>query len=441
MSQEEFQGKNKKKNRNIFLAGGFLTAAATIGLLFFYQGDYGTESIRSEGKTTITVTFASGDDSWNKAVSLACDAFTKKYPEIEIEMQPSSRSQSGFYNDYLKRQIAVGELGDVVEIKDIQMAYGEGLFQPLPDKLTKLFEDVWTASDGFVYTLPEVGLEQGIIYNKGIFEALNLPLPETWREFEDLCEILKEKQYTPLVIGGGDSWHLQFWSRYFFNSCVTSSNPSWQEDCTLGKVHWTDDEPAKMLDRFVGLFEKGYVNDGYSVTGDAETCEYIANGSAVMLYSLCNQLPKIKNMNPEIELGWFFMPDDEGRKYSYTDNQSGWGISTECGKDEKKYEAAVKFLELFYSEEIYGEICGIMNAIPVTKQEIRIKDEQLQEIQAQAKSGVLKPKEQIGDEDTPEGFRNFLYEGISEAAKGEKTRKQVLEEFQEMWERMEVKEE
>lgn len=107
-----------------------------------------------------------------------------------------------------------------------------------------------------------------------------------------------------------------------------------------------------MLDRFAGLFEKGYVSRGYAMTGDAETCEYIANGNAVMLYSLCNQIPKIQSLNPEIRLGWFFMPDDEGRKYSFTDNQSGWGISAECGNDEKKYDAAVNFLKFLFRRNL-----------------------------------------------------------------------------------------
>ena len=426
-----------KKNRGIRrIAVGCLTAAALFALIFaFYNRHAEVANTQTEEKTVLIVTFASGDDGWNRSVSLVCAAFMEKYPEIEVRLQPSTRTQSGFYDDYLKRQTAVGELGDVVEVKDIRMAYEEGMFCPLPDELTDLLQDTWMAPDGCVYTLPGVRLEQGMIYNKDVFDALGLTPPSTWEEFEVLCETLKERQYTPLVVGGGDSWHLMFWCRYFFNSCVTSSNPSWQKDCTLGEVSWTEEEPAEMLDRFAGLFEKGYVSRGYAMTGDAETCEYIANGNAVMLYSLCNQIPKIQSLNPEIRLGWFFMPDDEGRKYSFTDNQSGWGISAECGNDEKKYDAAVNFLKFFYSEEIYGEICSLMNALPVTKQEIPVENEQLKAISEEVGSGVLKPEMQIGDEDTPEGFRNFLCAGLKKVLDGEKTKEEMLKEYQQEWER------
>lgn len=435
MYKEKIRKIFKKNNWTKILAAGCLAAVVVLVLLFvFYNRDNEAENMQAEEKTVLIVTFASGDDGWNKSVSLACDAFMEKYPEIEVKLQPSTRTQSGFYDDYLKRQTAIGELGDVVEIKDIKMAYQEGMFCPLPDELTELLQDTWTAPDGCVYTLPGARLEQGMIYNKAVFDALGLTPPATWEEFEVLCETLKEKQYTPLVVGGGDSWHLMFWCRYFFNSCVTSSNPTWQSDCTSGKTSWTDAEPTEMLERFTGLFEKGYVNSGYATTSDAETCEYIANGNAVMLYSLCNQIPKIQSLNPEMELGWFFMPDDEGQKYSFTDNQSGWGISAECRNDEKKYDAAVKFLKFFYSEEIYGEICSLMNALPVTKKEMPLENEQLKEINEEA-GGVLKPEMQIGDEDTPEGFRNFLCAGLKEVLNGEKTKEEILREYQNEWER------
>lgn len=409
--------------------------AAAVVLLFAYIKKDNQNISKTEEQTVITVTYASGDDSWNKSVSKVCDAFSKKYPDIRVKMQPSTKTQSGFYDDYLKKQIATGELGDVVELKNIKMASQEGLFAALPDELTELIQDTWTAPDGSVYTLPLVRTEMGIIYNKSVFESLRLTPPGTWQEFEALCKVLKEKGYTPLVVGGGDSWHLLFWFRYFFNSCITSENTSWQKDCTLGNVQWTDEQPAEMLARYTGLFEKGYVNRNYEVTGDANTCEYIADSKAVMLYSLSNQIPKIQGIDPSIKLGWFFMPDDTGRRYSYSDNQSGWGISAECGKDEKKYDAAIKFLKFFYSEEIYGEICGIMNGLPVTRKETAIENELLKEISGQAGGGVLKPSVWIGDEDTPEGFPDSLCRGLLEAAKGEKTQEQVLLEYQADWEK------
>lgn len=113
-------------------------------------------------------------------------------------------------------------------------------------------------------------------------------------------------------------------------------NPDWQQDCTQGKVQWTDSQPKEMLRRYESLFGKGYVHAGFAGTKDAETCEYIADGRAVMLYALCNQIPKIQTLNPDAELGWFFMPDDEGRRYSFDDNKSGWPLRQSAEQSEYK---------------------------------------------------------------------------------------------------------
>ncbi len=417
------------------LAAGvlLLCGAVTAGILL--SAGKSPEAVGGrEKRTVLTVTFASGDEGWNQAVTLAGDAFSRQNPDIRLELRPSTRTPGGFYDDFLRKAAATDELGDIVELKNTRTAVEYQMFSPLPEELTDLMEDTWRAPDGTAYTLPLVRLEQGMIYNESVFDALELSPPKTWQEFEGLCAVLKERRYTPLVVGAGDYWHLMFWGRYFFNSCVTADHPSWQQDCTLGKVSWTDPEPKKMAERFSGLFGKGYVHGGYAATGDAETCEIIANGKAVMLYALCNQIPKIQSLNPDMELGWFFMPDENGQKYSFDDKSGGWAVTAECGADEKKYDAAVKFLELFYSREVYQEVCNIMNGLPVTKEGIRIEDSLLQDIKVQAEAGVLKPDEQIGDENTPEGFDSAMYRHLMELFEGKAAEEQVLEELQKEWE-------
>lgn len=146
--------------------------------------------------------YASGDRGWNQAVSLVGEAFSQKYPDILVELRPSTKTPGDFYDDFLRKEAAVGELGDVVEIKNINTAIEYHMFVPLPKELTDLVEDKWTASDGEVYTIPFFKLEQGMIYNKNVFRVIGAKPPKTWQEFEALCEKLKAKDYMPLVIGG-----------------------------------------------------------------------------------------------------------------------------------------------------------------------------------------------------------------------------------------------
>lgn len=414
-------------------AGGFLCAAVAACGMLPGRWTIKKETSGGERETVLTVTYASGDEGWNRAVSMAGEAFSKEYPDIHLELRPSTRAQGGFYDDFLRKQAATDDLGDIVELKNTRESVVTQMFTPMPKELTELVRDQWKMPDGSVYTLPFFRLEQGIIYNKAVFEKTGLLPPGTWQEFETLCERLKGGGYTPLVIGAGDSWPLMFWGRYFFNSCVTADNPAWQQDCSEGNVRWTDKGPEKMLERFGGLFDKGYVDEDYASTGDAGTCEYIADGRAVMLYALCNQIPKIQALNPDAELGWFFMPDDGGRRYSFNDNKSGWAITAECKADQAKYDAAAAFLKFFYSGETYQEVCSIMNALPVTEEEIRLEDGLLREIEEQAGNGLVRQDMQIGDEGTPEGFESVFYGKLTELFAGRADRAQLLEELQAEW--------
>jgi len=426
--------RGKAKAWKAAAAGGFLCVAVAACSMLPGQGTPKKENAGREKETALTVTYASGDEGWNRAVSMAGEAFSKQYPDIHLELRPSTKTQGGFYDDFLRKAVATGDLGDIVELKNTKESVVTQTFTPLPEELTKLVKDKWTMPDGSVYTLPFFRLEQGMIYNKAAFEKAGVSAHETWQEFEALCERLKEEQYTPLVIGAGDVWPLSFWGRYFFNSCVTVHNPSWQQDCTRGNVQWTDKEPEEMMERFEGLFDKGYVDENYASTGDAGTCEHIADGRAVMLYALCNQIPKIQALNPDMELGWFFMQDEEGRRYSFNDNKSGWAITAECKADQAKYDAAVAFLEFFYSWELYQEVCSIMNALPATKEEIRFEEGLLGEIGEQAGADIFRPDIQIGDEETPEGFESIFYGKLTELLAGRTDIARLLEELQTEWE-------
>lgn len=416
----------------------FVCAAAAVGIMLYGRKAPETENTgRQQKETILTVTYASGDEGWNRAVSLAGDAFQKAYPDIRLNLRPSTKTTGGFYDDYLRKIVAADELGDIVELKNTKESIVTKMFTRLPDTLTELTKNNWITPDGSVYTLPLFRLEQGIIYNKAVFERAGISPPKTWQEFEKLCGKLKAQRYTPLVVGAGDSWHLMFWGRYFFNSCVTADNPNWQQDCKLGKVRWTDEQPERMLERYQRLFDQGYVHESYANINDAGACEYIADGRAVMLYALCNQIPKIQSLNPEVKLGWFFMPDDAGHMYSFNDNKSGWAVTAECRADQEKYDAAVKFLELFYSDTVYQEVCNIMNALPVTGKKMKLENELFKEISAQTEQGLIRPDVQLGDEGTPEGFESILYRSLMDLFKGDADRGEIMEKLQTEWENRE----
>lgn len=118
-------------------AGGFLCAAVAACGMLPGRWTIKKETSGGERETVLTVTYASGDEGWNRAVSMAGEAFSKEYPDIHLELRPSTRAQGGFYDDFLRKQAATDDLGDIVELKNTRESVVTQMFTPMPKELTE----------------------------------------------------------------------------------------------------------------------------------------------------------------------------------------------------------------------------------------------------------------------------------------------------------------
>lgn len=384
--------------------------------------------------TVLTLTYAGGDSSWNQTIDTVARDFTKKHPNISIEFSTGTAS-SDIYADYLKKKDAVGELGDIVEITDVLQYAKNGRIVPIPKEVTSLV-NTCSEYNGRIYAVTAISSTQGIIYNKKIFRQLGLEEPKTYGEFLSICDRIKKYKLTPIIVGGRDLWHMGFWINHFFRNDVLLKDPDWQEERSAGLVSWTDEEPRQMLKHIMEIFNDGYVNRDYKSTPDSSTASAIAYGQAVMLYSGPWMFSQIMNLNPDAELGWFYLPDEKGRLLTLDSNPAGWAITADCAGDKDKYEAAVQFLKYFYSRQVYTQVCENMNAMPSTRKEIVYDAIPVQKklLEDFNKSNNYTGKG-IGDEETPEGFINYMYQLILELIDGKYTIGHVLKLLDTKWDK------
>lgn len=387
-----------------------------------------------DDRVTIEITFAAGDASWNRAVVYVADMFMEENPDIEVVLSDTSVTvQSDLYSDYLKKQVAVDGLGDIVEVRNKDFFYGTDVLIPLTERLTGLV-NCNRSMDGNVYILPETYGTQGIVYNKELFEKYDLHEPETYDEFIEICSVLSEYNVTPIIVGGGDSWHLGFWMNHFYRSDVLMKNMNWAQDCSNGNVSWTDDEPRKMFRDLKFLYDSGYINENYMLVKDSETAVYMAEETAAMLYSGPWMVQSIQALNENISLGWFYLPNENGEKCIFLDKSSGWGITKECSQSPEKYEAAQKFLEFFFSPEIFAEICTEINGIPSTQTLLKLEENSfLKEVQKELNECDIDTDKQIGDADTPDNFIRVLYDRLPLFLEGELSEEEFLTGLDQTW--------
>ncbi len=140
-------------------------------------------------------------------------AFNQKYPDIEVLFQPLPPAE---YNAALNAKLEGGTAGDLITARpfDASLAlYDEGYLADITDlsgmeNFSAVARSAWTTDDGSVtFAVPMASVIHGFIYNKDIFDELNLEDPETVDEFFAVLDTIKaDGRYAPLAMGTSDLW-------------------------------------------------------------------------------------------------------------------------------------------------------------------------------------------------------------------------------------------
>lgn len=400
------------------------TAAVLLAVLLLC-GCAQEKELASVEITELRVVYSSGDANWKSCLETVAEQFMEENPEIQIELYTPGNQENRLYSDQLKILYAEDQFYDVLELREPQKVADAGLLADMPDSVTKLIDPEALGRENSQY-IPIYQMDRGIICNMDIFEDLGLSVPETYEKFLSCCETIKEAGYTPVVIGGADLWHMEFWGNYLFENFMLDEDQ---------EIVWTYDRAEKMLRSFRELSEKGYVGNEYRELSDNETVQEIATGNAVMLHTGAWMLPQIGGMNPEMELGFFFLSGQEGTTYAVQDLSNCWGISRECQSDPDKYEAASEFLEFFYSEEVYENVLGTMSAASVTRREAKTAESDTDKLVDSAyEKDVTVTNKIVSNLDTPDGFRNSFNQILRETLWGTTSVEVLAAELTEDWE-------
>lgn len=389
-----------KKGRQIVFFLVFIIFAVLL-----LHHDNNTELVVEEDEIVLRLMCSHGDNSWNQTITEIVEQFEQLNPGIRIELADSD--DEGMYDDFLMRQVAMDSLGDIVELRQRDFV-DEGLMAPLPADMAADRDDVYERN-GEIYGIGMSVLSTGISYNKEIFRMLDLEEPDTYDEFLLLCAELKRKGYTPVSVGGGTKWHMGFWLNHFYLKDVIMDNPDWPMKLQEGKAAWTDECVARMFTDVYHLFHSGYIDEDWQTISDGMMAVRLAGGKTAMVYSGHWLASEVYEQNPNIELGWFYLPDEEGRVIVRDIEESYWGISAECAKDPQRYEAAVSFLRFFYSEPVYAQFCRNMGSVSKNDDIQVVYDLKIQqEIEQEFKGEDLHTQLYLCDEHYPLDFMNKL---------------------------------
>jgi multiple sugar transport system substrate-binding protein/raffinose/stachyose/melibiose transport system substrate-binding protein len=134
--------------------------------------------------------------------------------------------------------------------------------------------------DGKQYFLPSSWYWWAVYYRKDIFEEYGLEPPETWDEFLQVCETLKENGITPITIGTKYRWTAAAWFDYL-NMRV--NGPEFHINLMLGRESYDDPRVLQVFtDYWAPLIENGYFIEDPAAYAWAEAIPFMLNGEAAM---------------------------------------------------------------------------------------------------------------------------------------------------------------
>ena len=208
-----------------------------------------------------------------------------------------------------------------------------------------------------VYTLPYVANCAGILYNKDIFSQYGWKIPQTWSEFNELCEKIQEDtDIYPLYFGYKDTWTcLAPW-----NALAVGLSPA--DTCAQVNAGNTtfSAEYREVAEKIRALLKYAEPNPYAYSYNDA--CTAFARGESAMYPIGSYAVPQIISTNPNMNIDSFPFPANENE----SDNvlNSGVDLQFSIMKGCKNKEAAYEVLKFMYEDETIQIYLDDQNAVP-----------------------------------------------------------------------------
>jgi raffinose/stachyose/melibiose transport system substrate-binding protein len=303
---------------------------------------------------TTTLTFWSWRTEDVDAYDSFIAEFHKTHPDIDVQFTPYKNTE---YNTIVSTALQGGGGPDIVHLR----AYGgmetlaqAGLLVPLNDKVPALsdfdpnvLKGAINRDDGMTYGVPFALQTVQVLYNKDVFAKLGLSEPTTWSEFVDVAKAIKASGIDAFANGTKDPWTVET----LFGGVAPSfyGCNAFYDEITAGKTTFEDPRFKEGLQRMVDL--EPYLATNYVGVGYEDMKTIFAYGQAGMLIGGSYELGNMAQLNPDLNIGSFVVPNDQGASCETLYVDGSYGINAAS----KHQDAAVEFVKFLASKQ-YGQM-------------------------------------------------------------------------------------
>lgn len=208
-----------------------------------------------------------------------------------------------------------------------------------------------TAKDGKIYGFPFLSVPglHGFIYNKDVFDKAGVEVPATWDELLAACEKIKESGTTPIFMPK-DTWVPQILMTDNFAKILGADGcKDFADKILKNETKWSDvPEFAEVLDKYLELYQKGYVNSNFASATYDDAIAAVADGTAAMHFNGDFFATSVLEANPESQIGMFPISMKEGADV-ITENMSSAGFV--AYKNSENLDVVKKIFDLWSTPE------------------------------------------------------------------------------------------
>ncbi len=415
----------------------YVLIACSILVLFSGCGKAAKEEQVTEAEEHIMLRFfhyqAEAEDAFNRVF----DAYEKEHPNVKIV---SEFLNTESYNATLDARIATKECPDIIGVHPgfsqvIPLARAGYLVdlsgQVCLSDISESCMKTATLGDG-IYGVPTDQSYICTFYNKDIFDAYDLSVPETWDEFLDVCQVLKSEGITPISLGYKDTWIRVLIPYALAPTTIYRYDNDFDDAMYRGQKHFNGAEWNNTLIKLKELINNGYVTEDFLKTSYDQQLSAFANGQAAMMIMGSWGVSLIQNMNENCDFGLFITPaSDDGINWI----SSSVGGMLSVYEDSEQKEAAIDFLNFFLqNDEVYGQFLEDTENLSVRTDFSIVSDSELQELVTDIPGsyGFL-------DVNWPYAFSEEFRIMIEAISMGMDT-SEALESLDNVWERMVIEE-
>lgn len=383
------------KKRNVAVLSAKICAGLTAGLFM------GVDAKADGVKLVFAQDLDTGEKANNVMNEILNEYTEKTGTEIQFESLPSAD-----YRTWIMTQFAADQGPDVYTgiIYDMSSDYQSGYLSNFKDLYDQ--ESAYDTGKAWKDTLPDYIRERmyitaddvpgyptatsvvRIFYNKTMLEQVGAEVPETWAEFMDVCQKLKDADIIPFAFPNATIDDLSW---LWFNNSVCSqmdagivdqldvSGNGYVELAEIckgmdeGIIDFTD-ESLKASFELMKDFSQYWTSD-YNGLDQTTAVDMFARGEVAMVQAMSTKLESIETtVGDSFEYGVMPVPVITDETYEGALGKSVilggqpdiiFGINKSLEEDEEKYNAALDFVQYMSSPEIQVRLAEELCRIPL----------------------------------------------------------------------------